>query len=273
MDRIEAAARDLRDAETAVAFTGAGVSVPSGVPPFRGEGGVWNEYDPDAFDVHRFRREPGDFWADWLDLRADLLDADLEPNVAHDALADLATAGHLDAVVTQNIDGLHDAALPDGEDGEAGVGGADATEVPDGTAGSDSVIELHGNARRAVCQQCGRAVAAAEVRERAESGDLPPRCEHCDGVLKPDAVLFGEQLPTAALTRAQRLAADSDAVLVAGSSLTVEPAASLPARAADRGATLILINLDETPLDARADYVFREDVTDALPAIRDAVGE
>ncbi|NHN61102.1 MULTISPECIES: Sir2 family NAD-dependent protein deacetylase [Halorussus] len=263
MDHIEAAARDLREVETAVALTGAGVSVPSGVPPFRGEGGVWNEYDPDAFDVHRFRREPGDFWADWLDLRADLLDADLEPNVAHDALADLTAAGHLDAVVTQNIDGLHDAALLDGEgDGKRA-----------GAAESDSVVELHGNARRSVCQQCGRAVPAAEVRERAASGDLPPRCENCDGVLKPDAVLFGEQLPTAALARAQRLAADSDAVLVAGSSLTVEPAASLPARAADRGATLILVNLDETPLDARADYVFREDVTDALPAIRDAVGD
>ncbi|WP_435180939.1 SIR2 family NAD-dependent protein deacylase [Halorussus sp. AFM4] len=256
MDRIEAAARELREAETAVALTGAGVSVPSGVPPFRGEGGVWNEYDPDAFDVHRFRREPGDFWADWLDLRADLLDADLEPNVAHDALADLTVTGHLDAVVTQNIDGLHGAALPEDTDSE-----------------SDAVVELHGNARRAVCQGCGRAVPAAEVRERAESGDLPPRCERCDGVLKPDAVLFGEQLPATALARAQRLATDSDVVLVAGSSLTVEPAASLPARAADRGATVVLVNLDETPLDSRADYVFREDVTDALPALRDAVGE
>ncbi|MFC4448790.1 SIR2 family NAD-dependent protein deacylase [Halorussus aquaticus] len=248
MDRIEAAARELRAADTAIALTGAGVSVPSGIPPFRGEGGIWNEYDPDTFDVHRFRRDPGAFWADWLELRADLFDASVEPNAAHDALAALSARGHLDAVVTQNIDGLH------------------------GDAGSDEVLELHGNARRAVCQRCGRAVPAADVRERVRAGERPPRCEteDCDGVLKPDAVLFGERLPPEALARAERFAADSEVFLVAGSSLTVEPAASLPARAAS-GATLILVNLDETPLDARADYVFREDVTDALPALRDAV--
>ncbi|WP_375335554.1 Sir2 family NAD-dependent protein deacetylase [Halorussus sp. MSC15.2] len=247
------------------ALTGAGVSVPSGVPPFRGEGGIsaseasggssdvsdgiWSEYDPDTFDVHRFRRDPGGFWADWLELRSDLFDASVEPNAAHDALAALSARNHLDAVVTQNIDGLH------------------------GDAGSDEVLELHGNARRAVCQRCGRAVPAADVRERVRDGERPPRCEteNCDGVLKPDAVLFGERLPAEALARAERLAADSDVFLVAGSSLTVEPAASLPARAAESGATLILVNLDETPLDARADYVFREDVTEVLPALRDAV--
>jgi NAD-dependent deacetylase len=275
MDRIEAAGRELRDADAAAALTGAGVSVPSGVPPFRGEGGIWDEYDPETFDVQRFRRDPGGFWVDWLDLRADLLDADLEPNSAHDALADLTTAGHLDAVVTQNIDGLHQ------------------------RAGTDETVELHGNARRAVCQRCGRTTPAEEVRNCAESGDLPPRCgaeiaseadttdgaetrdeagmdgdtATCDGVLKPDAVLFGERLPEDALACAQQTAADSDVLLVAGSSLTVEPAASLPRRAADRGATLILVNLDETPLDARADYVFREDVTETLPALRDAAVE
>ncbi|WP_137286381.1 SIR2 family NAD-dependent protein deacylase [Halorussus salinisoli] len=257
MDRIEAAARDLREADAAVALTGAGVSAPSGVPPFRGEDGIWSEYDPDAFDVWRFRRDPGEFWSDWLDLRADLLDADLEPNPAHDALAGLSTTGHLDAVVTQNIDGLHDDAAADrGDD-----------------AGSDEVIELHGNARRAVCRNCGWTTPADDARERADSGDLPPQCAVCDGALKPDAVLFGEQLPRDALARARQLAADSDVVVVAGSSLTVEPAASLPAEAVDRGATLIVVNLDETPLDSRADYVFRDDVTEVLPAIRDAVGE
>ncbi|UPV76086.1 NAD-dependent deacylase [Halorussus limi] len=249
MDRIRAAARDLRDADAAVALTGAGVSAPSGVPPFRGEDGIWNEYDPDALDVWRFRREPGAFWADWLDLRADLLDADPEPNPAHEALADLSAAGRLDALVTQNIDGLHR------------------------DAGSEEVVELHGNARRAVCRNCGWTTSADDAVARAESGDLPPRCDACDGALKPDAVLFGEQLPRDALVRARELAADSEAFLVAGSSLTVEPAASLPARAAESGATLIVVNLDETPLDARADYVFRGDVTEVLPALREAVGE
>jgi NAD-dependent deacetylase len=249
MDRIEAAAEELRSADAATALTGAGVSVPSGIPPFRGEGGVWEEYDPDAFDLGRFRRDPGGFWADWLELRADLLDESVEPNPAHRALAGLSTAGHLDAVVTQNIDGLH------------------------GEAGASDVIELHGNARRAVCRDCSREVAADDARVRAESGDLPPRCEDCDGPLKPDAVLFGERLPAEALARARGLAMESDAFLVAGSSLAVEPAASLPDRAADSGATLLVVNLDETPLDARADYVFREDVTEVLPALRDAVVE
>ncbi|MFC7081570.1 SIR2 family NAD-dependent protein deacylase [Halorussus caseinilyticus] len=269
MDRIEAAARELREADAALALTGAGVSAPSGVPPFRGEDGIWSEYDPDAFDVWRFRREPGEFWTDWLELRADLLDADLEPNAAHRALADLATAGRLDAIVTQNIDGLHEeaAALADREDarGDAARGGV--------SADSGGLIELHGNARRAVCRNCGWTTDADDARERAESGDLPPRCDVCDGALKPDAVLFGEQLPRDALARARRLAADSDVFLVAGSSLTVEPAASLPAEAADRGATLVVVNLDETPLDSRADYVFRADVTETLPALRDALRE
>jgi NAD-dependent deacetylase len=251
MDRIEAVADELRAADTAAALTGAGVSAPSGVPPFRGEDGIWNEYDPDAFDVHRFRARPGEFWVDWVELRADLLDADLEPNAAHRALADLSSAGHLDAVVTQNIDGLHS------------------------TAGSENVVELHGNARRAVCQDCGREVPAEEAREQAEAGDLPPRCPRpdCEGVLKPDAVLFGERLPMDALADAEAYAAESDVLVVAGSSLTVHPAASLPRQAARNGATVILVNLDETPVDSRADYVFRADVTEVLPALRDAVGE
>ncbi|WP_135852309.1 SIR2 family NAD-dependent protein deacylase [Halorussus salinus] len=264
-DRIDAAASDLRAADAAVALTGAGVSAPSGVPPFRGEEGIWSEYDPDAFDVWRFRREPAAFWADWLDLRADLLDADLEPNPAYDALADLSAAGHLDALVTQNIDGLHGAAA----DALADRGDA----ASDALGESDRIIELHGNARRAVCRNCGWATSADDARERAASGDLPPNCEVCGGALKPDAVLFGEQLPRDALATARELAADSDLFLVAGSSLTVEPAASLPAEAADGGATLVVVNLDETPLDARADYVFREDVTEVLPALREAVGE
>jgi len=134
-------------------------------------------------------------------------------------------------------------------------------------------VELHGNARRAACRNCGWTTAADDARERAGSGDLPPRCDVCDGALKPDAVLFGEQLPRGALASARERARASDVFLVAGSSLTVEPAASLPAAAADGGATLVVVNLDETPLDARADYLFREDVTEVLPALRDAVGE
>ncbi|MFC4551031.1 MULTISPECIES: SIR2 family NAD-dependent protein deacylase [Halorussus] len=247
MDELDDAARALREADAAAALTGAGVSVPSGIPPFRGENGVWNEYDPDAFDVRRLRAEPGPFWEDWLELRADLLDADVAPNAAHDALASLARSGHLDAVITQNIDGLH------------------------GDADTGDVVELHGNGTRASCRRCDRTVPAEAVRNRAQDGELPPLCSECGGVLEPDAVLFGERLPVAELSRAEDLAEESDVFLVAGSSLTVQPAASLPARAARTGATVILVNLDETPHDSRADYVFREDVTEVLPALEAAV--
>lgn len=260
MDEVEDAASELRDAEVAVAFTGAGVSAPSGVPPFRGEQGMWNEYDPDAFHVRRFRREPGKFWEDWLALRADLLDAEVAPNAAHDALAALSDVGHLDALITQNIDGLHQES--------AGTDDEGASETV-----NNEIVELHGNGRRVVCRDCGRAVSAEGSRERAQDGELPPRCEDCDGVLKPDAVLFGERLPADGLARAKQYANHSDAFLAAGSSLTVEPAASLPARASRNGATLIIVNLEETPVDSQADFVFREDVTDVLPAIRDAVAE
>lgn len=260
MERIEEAARELREADVAVALTGAGVSAPSGVPPFRGEGGIWSKYDPEAFHLRRFRREPGQFWEDWLALRAEVADEEIRPNPAHEALAALEDAGHLDAVITQNVDGLHQAA--------AEVAGTTDNRSTDP---SQQVVELHGNASRAVCQGCGRSLPADEVRDRARGGELPPRCEACDGVLKPDAVLFGEQLPARALDRAEQYAKDADAFLVAGSSLTVEPAASLPERAVRGGATLVLVDLEETPVDSRADFVFREDVTDALPALRDAV--
>lgn len=270
MDSLAAAADALRDADSAVALTGAGVSAPSGVPPFRGEDGIWSEYDPDAFHVGRLRRDPAGFWANWLDLRAELFDADVEPNAAHRALADLATAGHLDAVVTQNVDGLHRDALPDGEDGAQ----QDDERQAGAVEGSpDAVIELHGDARRAACRDCGREVAASEAHERAASGGRPPQCESCDGVLEPDAVLFGERLPADALARARRLVEEGDAMVVAGSSLAVEPAASLPDRAARTGATLVVVNREETPVDARADHVFRADVTEVLPALRDAVVE
>lgn len=268
MDDVTAAAEALRMASTAVALTGAEISAPSGVPPFRGEEGIWNEYDPDAFHARRVRRDPGGFWEDWLDLRADLFDAEVAPNSAHHALADLSDAGRLDAVVTQNIDGLH-------QEAAGSVAGSDDIESADlaTDAGADEVVELHGNGRRAVCRDCGRTVSAEKPRERARAGELPPRCESCDGVLEPDAVLFGERLPADALARAERLAEDSEAFLVAGSSLTVEPAASLPTRAARGGATLLVVDLKPTPVDSRADYVFRENVTDALPALRDAVLE
>lgn len=241
MDDLSALASEIRDAERVVALTGAGVSTASGIPDFRGDSGVWTRLDPSDFHRRRFDRDPTGFWEDRLLLHETMYAADdIAPNAAHEALAALAAADRLDAIVTQNTDGLH--------------AGADA-----------EVIELHGNAHRVVCTDCGERVAAAPVRERVRDGELPPRCAGCGGLLKPDVVLFGEQLPPAALARAEQLAADADAFLAIGSSLTVEPAASLPRDAARRGATLAVINLESTPHSSRADYDVRADVTDVLP--------
>lgn len=246
---LSTAARAIRDADAVVALTGAGVSTASGIPDFRGEDGLWQRYDPSDFHVDRFRTNPGGYWEQHLDLHAEFFDGDVEPNAAHEALADLEDAGHLDTLVTQNIDGLH----------------ADA--------GSNSVVPIHGTAAKAVCQSCSHRYDAEPILERARDGELPPTCDDCGGTLKPDTVLFGEQLPEHALVRSQAAAQSADVFLAIGSSLTVEPAASLPKTAADRGATLAIVNLDPTPLSGLATHDFRADVTEVVPRLRDAVGE
>ncbi|AQL44231.1 NAD-dependent protein deacetylase [Halorientalis sp. IM1011] len=247
---LRAVAGAIRDAESVVALTGAGVSTASGIPDFRGEDGIWERNDPMDFHIDRFRADPAGFWDDRVDLQSEAFDdGDVAPNAAHEALADLESAGYLDTVVTQNIDGLHQ------------------------TAGSENVIEIHGSAARVVCRDCGQRSDADPAMERARDGELPPTCEDCNGTLKPDTVLFGEQLPEHALMRSQTRAEEADVFLAVGSSLTVEPAASLPRVAAEQGATLVLVNLESTPLSGRADYDFRADVTEALPRLRRVVEE
>ncbi|MFB6155393.1 MAG: Sir2 family NAD-dependent protein deacetylase [Haloferacaceae archaeon] len=242
-DRLEAVAEEVRRADAAVAFTGAGVSTASGVPAFRTEGGVWERFDQRDFHLRRFETDPAGFWRDRVELHEAMFPGDVAPNPAHHALADLESAGALDAVVTQNTDGLHAA------------------------AGSANVVELHGNASRVVCLRCGHRRPAEVVHERVREGDVPPHCEECGlGVYKPDVVLFGEQLPLDAFGEARRLARESDVFLVAGSSLQVEPAASLPTEVGD-GGTLVVVNLEETPYSGEADVAFRADVTDVLPAL------
>ncbi|EMA35682.1 SIR2 family NAD-dependent protein deacylase [Halococcus hamelinensis] len=246
-DDLRFAAQAIREAECAVAMTGAGVSTGSGIPDFRGENGLWKTHDPADFHRSRFEANPGDFWRDRLEIDAARHGEHVAPNPAHEALADLETRGTLDALITQNIDGLHT------------------------KAGSEHVIELHGSSERVVCDDCGRRLAAAPVRERVRGGETPPRCAECGGVLKPDVVLFGEQLPQAALFESHALAESADVFLVVGSSLSVEPAASLPGTAADQGATMVVVNLDRTRLSGRAEYDFRADAADLLPRLAAAV--
>jgi NAD-dependent deacetylase len=237
----------LAAAESAAAMTGAGVSTASGIPSFRGEGGVWaDEFDPDDFHLDRFRADPDGFWRDRLALHERTYAADPEPNAAHRALARLEELGVLDAVVTQNTDGLH------------------------AEAGTKRLVELHGNASRAVCPECDATAPAEEAFETVRSGETP-RCSACDVPLKPDVVLFGEDLPYHPFDAARRLAREGDVFLAVGSSLTVDPAASLPEEAARVGGELAIVNLDETAKDRVARYVVREDATTALPTLVEMV--
>jgi len=245
-DALDEVARMLDDAETAAVLTGAGVSTASGIPSFRGDDGIWgNEFDPADFHYRRFKSDPSGFWEDRLDLYEAMRPEGVEPNDAHRALAELETGGVLDGVVTQNTDGLHV------------------------EAGSDRVIELHGNAERVACENCGQRSDAADARERVLDGERPPRCD-CGGVLKPDVVLFGERLPSVDLHDARTLAEESDVFLAVGSSLTVDPAASLAGTGA-RDGELVVVNYDETPYDREASVVLREDVTEVLPRIAERI--
>jgi len=246
---VDELADTLAASDTAIVLTGAGVSTASGIPSFRGEDGLWDEFDEMAFHRRRLDADPVGFWADRVDLRKRIYGdgadgASIEPNAAHDAIEALESRGLVDAVLTQNVDGLHQ------------------------RAGSERVIELHGTHRHVACDECGRREPAAPVFEQAEEGDLPPRCD-CGGVLRPDVVLFGESLPDEAIEEANRLAHRADWFLAVGSSLTVHPAAGLPTRAARSGATLGIVNLEATEKDDTADVVCRADVATVLPAIRD----
>lgn len=248
-EELRFAAGAVADADTAIAMSGAGVSTASGLPDFRSASGLWERYDMDDFRISRFRTDPEAFWNTYVQIAEELHGKNAEPNSAHTSLAALEHSGHIEAVITQNVDNLHQ------------------------KAGSENVVELHGNSQRVICPECHTEYDMDHIIEQVNNGDVPPRCNQCDSVLKPDVVLFGEQLPEHAFYRAHAISQNCDTFLVVGSSLTVEPAANLPEMAADRGATLIIVTHDETPLSSRAEYDFRADVTDVLPRLREAVDE
>ncbi len=237
---VREAARILVEAEHAIALTGAGVSTPSGIPDFRGPEGLWKRIPPRLFEIGYFLSHPEESWRVFLQLYDSM--RGVKPNPAHYALAALEEAGVLKAVITQNIDGLHQA------------------------AGSRNVIELHGSLREAVCVQCGYRVGLEEAVEEARRKGVP-RCPRCGGVLKPDVVFFGEPLPTSELLRAFQLARESDAVLVAGSSLYVTPANQVPVIAKEHGARVIVVNMGDIALPWVADVFIRGRVEEVLPML------
>ncbi len=237
---IEHAARILRGARRAVVLTGAGFSKPSGIPDFRSEDGLWAHDDPaEVASLRSFWDNPQRFYTWFRPLLEHILAA--QPNPAHLALAELEQRATLQAVVTQNIDGLHQ------------------------RGGSREVYELHGHLRSATCIWCERQVPSDPLLARMRRGELP-RCG-CGGAYKPDVVLFDEPLPRGLVWLAQRAIDSCDALIVAGTSLEVAPVSDLPLRALRRGVPIIIVNLGATYLDARASIILREDVAQALPAI------
>lgn len=240
-ERLARAAELLNASARAVAFTGAGISTESGLSDFRSPGGVWDRYRTVTYQEFIASRSARvEYWSMKRDLFREMAGA--RPNRAHLALAWLERTGKLLGVITQNIDGLHQ----------------DAGNSP------DRVIELHGTNRRAACLGCGKSWPIEEIQALLEAGDLDPRCDDCGGYVKPATVSFGQPMPERETARAFQLAAECDLLLMIGSSLLVEPAASIPREAHRRGARLIFINRTETPWDHLADVLFRENAGDAL---------
>lgn len=242
MDTIKAIASQLKKARSIVAFTGAGISAESGVPTYRGEGGLWTEYDPNLYaSIDYFRQNPSYYWNFFREVRYPILKK-VKPNPAHLALAEMEAKGNLKAVITQNIDGLHQ------------------------KAGSSSVIELHGTTRAIICVDCSKKYSLDEAFSKLEE-KIPPLCTDCEGVLRPDVVFFGETLNPQILRDAYEEAESCDFFLAVGSSLVVYPAADIPLRAKQSGARLVIINKDSTPLDAMADYVINDAAGLILPQL------
>jgi NAD-dependent deacetylase len=240
---VERAAHLIRASVRAVALTGAGFSTPSGIPDFRSAGsGLWTRFLPmEVASLSTFRYDPQKFF-EWLrPLASHMLTA--LPNPAHLALARLEQAGRIGTVITQNIDGLH------------------------ARAGSTNVLEVHGTLNTLTCVGCYHQVQAAGLIEAfLDSGGIP-HCAECQGILKPDVILFEEQLPLRTWMKAQEASQACDLMLIAGTSLEVMPSAGLPVKAADHGARLIVINRAPTYIDVRADLIIRADVAAVLPRI------
>ena len=246
----EQAARELiAGASRIVGFTGAGISTESGVPDFRSPDGVWARNR--TVEFHEFvSSEAGrvEYWrqkaAAWPAMR------EAKPNAGHRAFVELHRQGRLLALLTQNIERLHQrSGLP-----------------------ADTVLELHGTTTEAVCLTCGGRITSDEACRRIKAGELAPRCRACGGLLKPATISFGQAMPLDVMARAHEAAETCDLLLAVGSSLVVEPAASIPRVAKAAGARLIIVNREPTPLDGIADAVVRGEIGAVLPALVGADG-
>ena len=235
----------IMNAKKIVVFTGAGISTESGIPDFRSPGGIWDRFDPDDFTYKKFVSNPESRRKQWQMLREGLLHGGAEPNLAHYVIAELNRLGRLDCVITQNIDNLHQ---------KAGV--------PD-----DKVFELHGNMQWVVCLSCGKRYPFEQIQTRLDKGEEIPDCGACRGILKPDAVFFGEQLPEVVVKEATSRSYGCDLFIVIGSTLVVYPAAFMPVYAVNAGAKLVIINLSSTPMDHQAAVLIRAKAGETMSGI------
>jgi NAD-dependent deacetylase len=252
LDRsIADAARLIVDSRHVVALVGAGLSVESGVPTFRGPGGMWTKYgEPDMRGYDRFREDPGKWWEERV-ARAgtyrelvEALDAAV-PNAGHFALREMEEAGYLKHIITQNIDNLHQ------------------------VAGSTAITEIHGNRTKLRCIECSRRWPMEEFPIDA----LPPRCRDCGGIVKGDTVMFGEPIPRDALDECINQTRMCDCMLLIGTSAVVYPAAGFPVDVKRNGGFLIEVNPNETPLTEMSDVVVRAPSGEALPLVMDRIRE
>ena len=244
IDDFERVARVIESSHRVVALTGSGISTESGIPDFRSPGGLWTRYDPSVYATYEaFINDPTKFWEMSAELHPLLEGA--EPNPAHIALVELERLGKCEAVITQNIDNLHQ------------------------EAGSSEVLELHGTYRTGTCLSCSRCFDYQEVQQLALKGVIPV-CASCEGTIKPDVVFFGEPLNAAVLQRAIEYAMTCELMLVIGAGLEVFPAASLPSYANRSGAKLVFVNLAATAYDDIADIILIGKAGEVMPRVVEA---
>jgi NAD-dependent deacetylase len=244
---IKAAVQTLKVSRRIIALTGAGISTPSGIPDFRSPGtGVWENVDPfEVASIYAFKRRPEAFYS-WILPMARLINK-AESNEAHFALARMEEDGRLKGVITQNIDMLH------------------------AKAGSKIVFELHGHMREMTCLRCYSEYSSEPYLEDFLASGALPYCVRCGGILKPNLILYGEQLPMDVFSQASQLVDSCDVMLVIGSSLTISPACDLPLQARRSGASIIIVNFEPTSVDYLADTVIHANVVDVIPRIVDSL--
>ncbi len=230
MNNYIEAAKIIKKSSHITAFTGAGISVESGVPPFRGKEGLWNKYDPAILDINRFYADPEKIWGYIKEIFYDYF-ASAKPNIAHEFLADLENKDLIKAVITQNIDDLHQ------------------------EAGSENVLEFHGNSKKLICIKCGQKYPVNE----STFDNLPPKCDKCQGVLKPDFVFFGEAIPNGTRELSYQEAESADLFLIIGTTGEVYPASMIPIYAKDNGAKIIEINTKKSNYTDQITDIFLED--------------